>query len=76
LNGLQTFIFAKLPAITYTKCCMLGFIHFQLVNKLFSLIFSLNRSTNVSEKIVFRGGKKAVAGRQALLQFGIALWLV
>jgi len=42
---------------------MLGFIHFQSVNKLFILIFSLNRSTNVSEKIVFRGRQKS-GGRQ------------
>jgi hypothetical protein len=25
LSGLQTLIFATFPAITYTKCCMLGF---------------------------------------------------
>jgi len=48
---------------------MLGFIRFQSVNSLFILIFSFNRGTNVSKKNVFRVGKKAVANRQALLQF-------
>ena len=51
------------PLTGHLLDCMLGLIHFQSVNKLFMLIFSLNRSTNVSEKIVFRVGKKAEADR-------------
>jgi hypothetical protein len=42
-----------------------------------SLIINLrNKSTALPEKIVFRVGKKAVANRQALLQFLVAGWLV
>jgi hypothetical protein len=55
---------------------MLGFIHYQLV---INLRQSKNRSTEAllfPKKLVFRVGKKAVANRQALLQFLIACRLV
>jgi hypothetical protein len=48
---------------------MLGFIHYQLViNLLQSKIRSIE-ALLFPKKIVFRVGKKAVANRQALLQF-------
>jgi hypothetical protein len=48
---------------------MLGFIHYQLViNLLQSKIRSIE-ALLYPKKIVFRVGKKAVANRQALLQF-------
>jgi hypothetical protein len=57
------------PAIFYTACCMLGFIHYQLViNLLQSPICSIE-ALLFPKKLVFRVGKKAVADRQALLQF-------
>jgi hypothetical protein len=55
---------------------MLGFIHYQLV---ISLLQSKIRSIEAlpfPKKLVFKVGKKAVADRQALLQFLVACWLV
>ena len=55
---------------------MLGFIHYQLViNFLQSKIRSIEALLFL-KKIVFRVGKKAVANRQALLQFLVASWFV
>jgi len=55
---------------------MLGFIHYQLViNFLQSKIRSIEALLFL-KKIVFRVGKKAVANRQALLQFLVVHWLV
>ena len=60
------------PAINYTACCMLGFIHYKLIiNLLQSLIRSIE-ALLFPKKLVFRVGKKAVADRQALLQFWVA----
>jgi hypothetical protein len=48
---------------------MLGFIHYQLIiNILQSLIHSIE-ALPFPKKLVFRVGKKALADRQALLQF-------
>jgi len=48
---------------------MLGFIHYQLIiNILQSLVRSIEEMP-FPKKLVFRVGKKAVADRQALLQF-------
>jgi hypothetical protein len=50
------------------------FIHYQ---QCFTIINPLNRSTTAyPKKLVFRVGKKAVADRQALLQFLVAYRLV
>jgi len=55
---------------------MLGFIHYQLViNLLQSKICSIE-ALLFPKKLVFRVGKKAVASRQALLQFLVAGRLV
>lgn len=52
-------------------------LHSLSVNyKSFTVTNPLNRSTTVSEKLVFRVGKKALANRQALLQFLVERWLV
>jgi hypothetical protein len=51
---------------------MLGFIHYQVV---INLVQSKTRSIKAllfPKKIVFRVGKKAMANRQALLQFLVA----
>jgi hypothetical protein len=55
---------------------MLGFIHYQLI---INLLQSQNRPIEAllfPKKIVFRVGKKALANRQALLQFLDKRWLV
>jgi hypothetical protein len=55
---------------------MLGFIHYLLIiNSLQSLISQIE-ALLFPKKIVFRVGKKAVADRQALLQFLDKRWLV
>lgn len=55
---------------------MLGFIYYRLItNVLQSLILSIE-ALLFPKKIVFRVGKKAVANRQAFLQFLVACWLV
>jgi hypothetical protein len=55
---------------------MLGFIHYLLIiNILQSPIHSFG-ALLFPKKLVFRVGKKAVANRQALLQFLVASWLV
>jgi hypothetical protein len=60
----------------YIPCCMLGFIHYQLIiNILQSLLRSIE-ALLFPKKLVFRVGKKAVADRQALLQFWVVCWLV
>jgi len=59
-----------------TACCMLGFIHYQLIiNLLLSQINSIE-ALLFPKKLVFWVGKKAVANRQALLQFLVAYQLV
>jgi hypothetical protein len=64
------------PAINYTACCMLGYIHYQLViNLLQSKIHSIE-ALPFPKKLVFRVGKKALADSQALLQFLDVSWLV
>ena len=60
----------------FSVCCMLGFIYYQLI---INILQSPIRSIEVllfPKKLVFRVGKKAVANRQALLQFWIAGQLV
>jgi len=55
---------------------MLGFIHHQfIINTLQSIIRSIE-ALPFPKKLVFRVGKKAVADRQALLQFLVMRWLV
>jgi hypothetical protein len=46
-----------------------GLYSLSVNSQYFTIINPLNRSSAVSEKLVFRVGKKAVADRQALLQF-------
>ena len=60
----------------YTRCCMLGFIHYQLIiNVKLPKILSFE-ALPFLKKLVFRVGKKALADRQALLQFLDVVWLV
>jgi hypothetical protein len=55
---------------------MPGFIHHQLIiNLLQSKIRSI-KALLFPKKLVFRVGKKALANRQALLQFLVVSWLV
>ncbi|MCB0537899.1 MAG: hypothetical protein KDE33_10285, partial [Bacteroidetes bacterium] len=57
------------PAINYTACCGLVFIHYQsVIFVLKSKILSIE-ALPFPKKLVFRVGKKALADRQALLQF-------
>jgi len=61
--------FTTITPICYIHCCMLGFIHYQLnISLLQSKIRSIEALLS-PKKLVFRVGKKAVANRQALLQF-------
>jgi hypothetical protein len=54
----------------------MGFIHYPLIiNSLQSQIRSIE-ALLFPKKLVFRVGKKAMADRQALLQFLVAVWLV
>jgi hypothetical protein len=54
---------------------MLGFIHYQLVINLAQSKIRSIEALLFPKKIVFRVGKKAMANRQALLQFLVAGWL-
>jgi len=60
----------------YTRCCMLGFIHYQLIISLLQSLIRLMEALLFPKKLVFRVGKKAMADRQALLQFWVAWRLV
>jgi len=51
---------------------MLGFIHYQLIIILLKSLIRSIEALLFLKKLVFRVGKKAVADRQALLQFLIA----
>jgi hypothetical protein len=53
----------------YIPCCMLGFIHYQLFISPLQLSIRSIEALPFPKKLVFRVGKKAVADRQALLQF-------
>jgi len=53
----------------YIHCCMLGFVHYQLVINLLQSKIRSFEALLFPKKIVFRVGKKAGANRQALLQF-------
>ncbi|NTW32691.1 MAG: hypothetical protein HGB12_08720 [Bacteroidetes bacterium] len=68
--------YATNPAITYTRCCMLGFIHYQFFSHLLQSKISSTEALLFPKKLVFRVGKKAFADRQALLQFLVVPWLV
>ncbi len=59
----------------YMHCCMLGFIHFQSVINLFTFVFSFNRSTNVSKKIVFSGRQKSVRAAILFDKFWLVRWV-
>jgi hypothetical protein len=52
------------------------FIHYQLVINLSQSKIRSIEALIFPKKLVFRGGKKALANRQALLQFLVAGWLV
>lgn len=56
----------------YIWCCMLGFIHYQLIINLLQFSSPSIKALPFPKKIVFRVGKKSVANRQALLQFWVA----
>jgi hypothetical protein len=60
----------------YTRCCMLGFIHYQLIITILQSLNRLIEALPFPKKLVFRVGKKASANRQALLQFLVKRWLV
>ncbi|QQS51078.1 MAG: hypothetical protein IPM71_16190 [Bacteroidota bacterium] len=60
----------------YTACCMLGFIHYQLIINLLQSKIRSVEALLFPKKLVFRVGKKAVANSQALLQFLVACRLV
>jgi hypothetical protein len=66
---------STIRAMFYTACCMLGFIHYQLVINLLQSKFRSIEAPLFPKKLVFSVGKKAVADRQALLQFWVACWL-
>jgi hypothetical protein len=55
---------------------MLGFIHYSLAINLLQLLILSNKALPFPNKLVFRVGEKAVANRQALLQFLVACRLV
>jgi hypothetical protein len=55
---------------------MLGFIHYLLIINYLQTLISQIEALLFPKKIVFRVGKKAVANRQALLQFLDKRWLV
>jgi hypothetical protein len=55
---------------------MLGFVHYQLVVNLPQSKIRSIEAQMFPKKLVFMVGKKALANRQALLQFLVAGWLV
>ncbi|PKQ68444.1 hypothetical protein BZG01_04315 [Labilibaculum manganireducens] len=55
---------------------MLGFIHCQFIIILLQSKIHSIEALLFLKKIVFRVGKKALANRQALLQFLVERWLV
>jgi len=55
---------------------MLGFIYYQFIINLLQSKAHLIEALLFLKKLVFRVGKKALANRQALLQFLVADWLV
>ena len=61
---------------SYSKCCMLGFIHYELKINLLQIQIRSIEALLFPKKIVFRVGKKAVADRQAPLLFLVVSWLV
>jgi hypothetical protein len=60
----------------YTRCCMLGFIHYQFIISFLQSIIRSIEALLFPKKLVFRVGKKALANRQALLQFLVKRWPV